>query len=138
MVEGLLPPFVEPTGPGRDDPAVVRAFARAEPAGHSRWFHAEGPALLVDRDVPAALRINLETVLVRRDLPDGFDLPRQVIEGVLEEAGLRLLDAETLLGVPVGLQLAGLRLSAWDLWGCDLDAAFGALRAAAAGDGFLS
>jgi hypothetical protein len=49
-----------------------------------------------------------------------------------------LLDSETLLGVPVGIQLAGLRLSSWDLWGTDLDEAFAALRRAATGDSFLS
>lgn len=133
-MEGLLPPFVEPTGPWCDDTVVVGDFARGERAGHSEWFHAEGPTLLAGRDVTAALRIAAGIVLVRRDVPDGFDAARRMIEDALEDIGLRLLDPDTLLRVPVGIQLAGLRLSTWDLWIDDLEQAFAALRQAAAGD----
>jgi hypothetical protein len=34
----------------------------------------------------------------------------------------------------VALQLFGLRLSSWDLWGDDIDAAFAALRAGCIAD----
>jgi hypothetical protein len=132
--EGLLPPFVEPTGPLVSDEDVVRAFARGEPAGYSAWFHVERPALLADRDVPAALRISPGTVLVRLDLPEGLEAARRSIEGVLTAEGMTLLDHDTLLGVPVALQLVGLRPSSWDLWGRDLDDAFTAMRQAAAGE----
>lgn len=134
MADGLLPPFVEPRGPLVDDSAVVRAFVRGEPAGYSSWFHIERPALLAGRDVTAALRVSPDTVLVRIDLPDGFEATRASVERMLTEEGMSLLDHDTLLGVPVALQLVGLRLSSWDLWGWDLDDAFAALRQTAIGE----
>lgn len=133
-MEGLLPPFVEPFGPKVDDFTVVRAFARAEPSGYSDRFHAEGPALLADREVPAALRVSTEAFLVRLDLPDGMDAIRPIVETGLGAEGMMLLDSESVLGIPVALQFVGLRLSSWDLWGRDLDLAFAALRVAAAGE----
>jgi hypothetical protein len=120
------------------DPALVRQFARGGATGYSGRFHVEGETLLVDRDVPAALRISPGALLVRRDLPDGLEAARSTVEQALVAEGMGLLDSETLLGVPVGIQLAGLRLSSWDLWGTDLDEAFAALRRAATGDSFLS
>ena len=134
MVEGLLPPFAEQRGPRVGDDEVVAAFARCKTAGFSARFHVEGTALLADRDVPAALRLAPEAILVRLDLPDELEAVRPVIEAGLASEGMALLDADTALGVPVALQFVGLRLSSWDLWGTDLDDAFAVLRQAAAGE----
>ncbi len=137
MSEGLLPPFADPGGPAYDDGALVAAFLRHEPVGHSPRFHIEGPVLLADREVPAAICLPPCVVLVRRDLPDGSVDVRTTIERVLESEDLSLLDPETPLAVPVALQIVGLRLSNWDLWGTDLDEAFAAVRRVAIGESAL-
>ena len=133
MPEGLAPPYIEPTGPRRHDLEVIRAFARREPAGHSENFHAEGDVLLVDRTIGAVLRIGGATVLVRRDLPDDLLALKPTIEDGLGAEDFSLLDEETLFGPPVAIQMLGNRVSSWDLWGTDIEAAFAALRSAAVG-----
>ncbi|MDQ6616906.1 MAG: hypothetical protein M3083_19695 [Actinomycetota bacterium] len=134
MDDQLLPPYADPTGPLNDDEDVVRAFAQGSYQGHSARFHVEGDALWVDRMDTAALRVGRTTVLVRIDLPDVSLSARPVIERQLELEGLSCLDEDTLLAAPVAIQVLGLRLSSWDLWGTDLDGAFASLRAAAIGD----
>ncbi|MBA3286968.1 MAG: hypothetical protein H0U21_02935 [Acidimicrobiia bacterium] len=134
VAEGLLPPFAEPTGPRVSDAVVVSTFARQEPTGYSRRLHAEANVLLVDRVEAVALRLTPRALLVRVDGTDEAATIVPVVEHALTTAGLRRLDERTLLGVPVALQLVGLRLSEWDLWGADIDAAFRALRAIAAGE----
>ncbi len=131
--DGLLPPFIEPTGPRVPDAAVVQAFARAEPAGHSARLHTEGSGLLADRVEVVALRLAPGAVIVRVDVSDEAAPLLPMIEAALTEGGLERLDESTLLGVPVALQLVGLRLSEWDLWGDDIDGAFAALRTIARG-----
>jgi hypothetical protein len=131
----LLPPYAAPTGPLNDDAAVVRAFARGTYVGHSERFHVEGPALMVDRmDSTAVLRIGPDTLLVRLDLPDDQLDTRLVVEQVLTEEGFTCLDRDNLLGAAVAIQVIGVRLSSWDLWGKDLDEGFRCLRTAAVGD----
>ena len=134
MPEGPVPPFIEPTGPALDDAAVLAAFTRDEPAGHSPRFHVERPTLIVGRDVAAAIRVGPRTVLVRDDLPDDLAPAKADVEAALHAAGLTLFDEQTLLATPVALQLLGLRLSSWDLWGADIDEAFADLRAACVAD----
>lgn len=134
MPEGPFPPFVEPTGPARDDADVVAAYARDEPAGHSARFHVERPTLIVGRDVAAAIRVGPRTVLVRDDLPDDLVAAKADVEEALFAAGMTRFDEETLLATPVALQLLGIRLSTWDLWGADIDEAFADLRAACLGE----
>ncbi len=129
-----MPPFAEPTGPAVDDVAVLAAYARSEPAGHSPRFHVERPTLLVDRNVAAAIRVGPRTLLVRDDLPDDLASAKAEVEGALAAAGFTRFDEETLLATPVALQLLGLRLSSWDLWGVDIDEAFADLRAACVAD----
>jgi hypothetical protein len=130
-----LPPYVEPRGPAGDDQSVVRAFIRSEPAPFSDRFHVEGPVLIAGRDVPAALRLGPGSALVRADLPEDLLPAKALVEQVLSEEGMELLDAETLFAAPVAVQMAGLRMSSWDLWGSDIDQAFAALRQAAQGGG---
>jgi hypothetical protein len=117
------------------DEDVVRAFARGLYVGHSARFHVEGEALMVDRmDAAAALRVGPTTILVRLDLPDEQLDARPVVEQMLTEEGFTCLDHDCLLAAPVAIQVLGLRLSSWDLWGQDLDEAFLRLRTAAIGD----
>ncbi len=134
MTGGLLPPFGEPLGERVDDAAVLAAFARGEPAGHSGTFHVEREnTLLVEGDMAVAVRVAPATVLLRVDLPDRYETVRRSIEQALEAEGMRLLDRETLLAAPVAMQVLGLRVSTWDLWGKDIDESFTVLRAAAVG-----
>lgn len=130
---GLRPPFGPAPGPLTSDAEVVACFARAEPSGHSRRFYLEGPLLVGDGDHTVAICVAPEVILVRTDLPDELRAHRDTAETLLASSGLALLDEETLWGVPVALQLAGLRLSSWDLWGNDLERAFEAVRAVAVG-----
>ncbi|MDQ3304499.1 MAG: hypothetical protein M3535_00695 [Actinomycetota bacterium] len=132
--EGFVPPFVEPTGPAVDDGEVLRSFARDRTAGHSPRFHVERPTLLVGRNVAAAVRIGPRTVLVRADLPDVVAGAKAEVEEALAAEGLACFDEDTLLATPVALQLLGLRVSSWDLWGDDIDAAFAVLRAGCIAD----
>jgi hypothetical protein len=127
--EGSGSPFAAPTGPAVDDASVLECFARDVAAGHSPRFHVERPTLLVDRNVAAAVRIAPRTVLVRADLPDRLEAAKGEVEGALTAEGLSCFDEDTLLATPVALQLFGLRLSSWDLWGDDIDDGFAALRA---------
>jgi hypothetical protein len=134
MTDWPLPPYFEPRGPLGDDEAVVRAFLGAEPGPpHSERLHVEGPVLLVERDVPAVLRIGARSVLVRIDLPDDLSPARETIEEVLAAEGLTMLDHDTMLALPVAAMMVALRLSSWDLWGADIDEAFADLRTAAVG-----
>lgn len=129
-----LPPFATPPGPATSQGEVLAAFAAGEPAGHSECFHVEGNQLLVDRDVSAALRLGPEAVLVRADLPDDLVWAEHPVTEALRAAGMELLDRATLLAAPVAMQVLGLRLSSWDLWGTDIEAAFARLRSAAVGE----
>jgi len=132
--EGNVAPFARPTGPEVDDATVLSCFARDVAAGHSSRFHVERPTLLVGRNIGAAVRIAPRTVLVRADLPERFAGAKAEVEEALRAEGLSCFDEDTLLATPVALQLFGLRLSSWDLWGDDIDDAFAALRAGCVAD----
>lgn len=130
---GLRPPYGPAPGPETSDAEVVASFVRAEPSGHSRNFYLEGPLLIGDGDHTVAICVAPDVVLVRTDLPDDLRGHRRTAETLLASSGLTLLDEDTLWGVPVALQLAGLRLSSWDLWGIDIERSFEAVRAVAVG-----
>ena len=134
MTDWPLPPYVEPRGPEGDDPEVVRAFLAGTPAPpHSARLHVEGQVLLVDRDVPLALRLSPTAALLRIDVGDDLAGVRAEVAAVLTADGLTLLDEDSPLGIAVGVQMVGARASTWDLYGADIDEAFAALRAAAVG-----
>ncbi len=130
----MRPPFTQPCGPRVPDAAVVTEFARGKLFGHSLRLHAEANVLFADRADAVALRLVPRALLVRVDGTEETTTIMPVVEQALIDAGLERLDERTLLGVPVALQLVGLRLSEWDLWGDDIDVAFAALRAVAAGE----
>ena len=132
----MLPPYGEASGPPAADVDVVSAFVRGEPAGHSERFHVEGSVLVAGFDLAMAMRIGADTVLVRLDVPADAQEHKRVIEEALTDAGLELLDEQTLLATPVAVQWLALRASTWDLWGRDIDESFAALRSAAVGDPF--
>jgi len=129
----MLPPPVEPGGPRRTDVELVRDFVRGEPAGASPSLHIEGGLLVGGSSIPLAVRIGERSVLTRRDVPEGVLPLRTVTEEVLVTEGLSLLDEDTPLGIPAGIQLAGLRVATWDLWGVDIDQAYVYLRQAVVG-----
>ncbi|MEO6121922.1 MAG: hypothetical protein ABIW46_02545 [Acidimicrobiales bacterium] len=135
MSGGLLPPLGDPEGERVDDDAVLDRFADGAVSGFfSSAFHIEGATLMVARDVPAAMRLGRRSMLVRVDLPDEQLAFRPVVERSLASRGMARLDDATLFATPIAMQVLGLRMSTWDLWGADLDEAFVDLRAAAAGE----
>ena len=130
-----LPLYSEGTAPPpEEDATVLAAFAAGLPSGRSPSFAMEGPILMVDGDVPSALRLDPRTVLVRRDLPDDVAWAVAPVTAAVEAAGYLLCDENTLFAMPVAIQVLGLTYSEWDLWGLDLDEAFAALRVAALGE----
>ncbi len=131
---GMRPPFAPAPGPSIGDREVLACFARDEPAGHSERFYAEGPVLMAEGDLPVAIRVAPGTVLLRLDVPESLVADRDQARSGLAAAGLELLDEDTLWGLPVALQLAGLRLGSFDLWGTDIEEAFAAVRRVAVGD----
>ena len=94
--------------------------------------------LVAGFDLAMGMRIGVDTVLVRLDVPGDAEDHRAMIEEVLSGQGMTLLDEETLLATPVAVQWLALRGSTWNLWGRDIDESFAALRAAAVGDPFGS
>jgi len=121
-------------GPPEEDVVVLAAFAAGLASGPSASYAMEGPVLMVDGDVPAALRLDPRTVLVRRDPPDDVAYAPEAVAGALQAAGYLLCDEDTLFATPVAVQVLGLTYSVWDLWGRDLDQAFASLRVAALGE----
>ena len=134
MDDQILPPYADPTGPRNRDDTVLEAYAQALYAGHSDRFHVEGPALLVDRIDVAALRVGPRTVLVRIDLPAEQVDAKPLVEEALRHRGMSRQDEDTLLAAPVAIQVLGLRLSSWDLWGAEVGEAMTDLRLAASSD----
>lgn len=120
------------------DVDVVLAFVQGQPAGHSERFHLEGSVLVAGFDLAMGMRIGVDTVLVRLDVPADAADHKAMIEEVLSGHGMTLLDEETVLAMPVAVQWLALRGSTWDLWGRDIDESFAALRTAAVGDPFGS
>ncbi len=130
-----LPRYSEgPAEPPEADPVVLAAFAAGLPSGPSASFSLEGPVLMVDGDVPAALRLDPRNLLVRRDLPDDVAWASNDVAAAVAAAGYVLCDESTLFATPVAVQVLALTYSEWDLWGMDIDEAFAALRVAALGE----
>lgn len=138
MAGGLLPPFGEPAGERADDATVLSTFVQGvEASVHSDRFHVEGTAhavLVAGGDVAMALRVAPQTFLLRVDLPEDLAPARRAVEDAFAGNGITFLDGETLLAAPVTIQVLGLRVSTWDLWGADIDESFGELRRAAVGE----
>ncbi len=134
MSDWPLPPLYEPRGPRDTDEEVVRAFLRHDgPTPHSERLHVEDRVLRADGDMPLALWVGPRTVLLLFDIPDDLADLRARVEETLAGEGLTMLDAQSPLGIAVGVQLVGARAATWDLWGDDIDAAFAELRKAAVG-----
>lgn len=134
MTDWPLPPLYEPRGPRDSDEEVVRAFLRhAGPSPHSERLHVEDRVLRVDGDMPLALWIGPRSVLLLFDVPDNLVEIRELVAATLAAEGLGLLDEQSPLAIPVGMQLVGARTVTWDLWGADIDEAFADLRKAAVG-----
>lgn len=135
MTDGLLPPFGEPVGDRVDDARVLAVFLTGEPAlVHSPLMHLEGATLVGDGDVAVAMRLAPRTFLLRTELPPAVQPVSDSLQGALGEAGITRLDQESPLAAAVAIQVLGIRMAMWDLWGADIDEAFHELRTAAAGE----
>ncbi|MEO7837698.1 MAG: hypothetical protein ABIS21_08685 [Acidimicrobiales bacterium] len=137
MSGGILPPYGEPEGTPGADGDVFDDFLSGEQAKaghHSLTFHIERNVLMAQADVACAIRLGPASVLLRLDLPPDLHAVKGGVETAMTGAGMTKLDEETKLGPAVAIQLLGLRLSTWDLWGTDIDRAFDELRTAATGD----
>ncbi|MGH9122938.1 MAG: hypothetical protein ACRDYC_13510, partial [Acidimicrobiales bacterium] len=131
----VFPPYGVPPGEPVDDARVLESYALEGPPCFGRRLHIEGPTLIVDADVAAGLRVAPDVVLVRVDLPEETLDMRVPLEWALaDHAGYELLDEENVLAVVVALQVLGIRLSSWNVWGKDLESAFDALRRGAVGE----
>lgn len=129
-----MPPFVDPVGTPGTDSQALESFVLGTDPYWSSLFHTEGPALVGGRAVTMALRVGKRSVLVRTDPSEDLEPARHDVEQALARAGYQCCDEETLWGTPVALQVLGLRMSTWDLWGEDLEVAFAELRSAAEGE----
>ena len=137
MSGGILPPYGEPGGTLGGDESVLEDFLDRQGAKadhHSPLFHVEANVLMAQADMACAIRLGPASVLLRLDLPEDLETVKHTIEVAMAGAGMVKLDEETKLGPAVAIQVLGLRLSTWDLWGTDIDQAFSELRTAATGD----
>lgn len=136
MIEGLPPPYGQPEGPvqGRDE--LVEGFLEGQSRGSADIFSVEGE-LLSGRDAALAIRVpaaGTRVSLVRNDCPDEAAEAREALTGLLHGAGLQCVEELAVLGHVVGIEVAGLRGSEWDLWADDADAGRAALATRALGE----
>lgn len=134
-----VPPSDNPatagTPQGHSGPAsqeLLTAFVNGEPADSAGVWRIEGP-LLTGRETPLAIRV-AEAVLVRTELPGGFTDLLAVLEQALGDAGLSRIEERTVLGHVIGIEVAGVRGSEWDLWATDAETGHEALKQRALGE----
>lgn len=134
-----VPPPDDPTtagaphGPPTASPQeLLSAFVNGEPAGSAGVWRVEGP-LLTGREMPLAIRV-AEAVLVRTELPGGFTDLLAALEQALDHAGLCRIEERTVLGHVIGIEVAGVRGSEWDLWATDATTGHEALKQRALGE----
>lgn len=111
---------------------LLTAFVNGGPAGSTEVWHVEG-ALLTGRHTPLAIRVGA-AVLVRTELPGGFTDLLAALEQALGDAGLRRIEARTVLGHVIGIEVAGVRGSEWDLWATDAETGHEVLKQRALGE----
>lgn len=111
---------------------LLAAFVNGEPAGATGVWRVEGP-LLTGRQTPLAIRV-ADAVLVRTELPGGFTDLLAALERALDHAGLCRIEERTVLGHVIGIEVAGVRGSEWDLWATDAETGHGALKQHALGE----
>lgn len=111
---------------------LLTAFVSGEPAGSRGAWRIEGP-LLMGREIPLAIRV-ADAVLVRAELPEDFTDLLGVLEQALGDAGLNRIEERTVLGHVIGIEVAGLRGSEWDLWATDAETGHEALKQRALGE----
>ncbi len=112
--------------PGTSPQELLAAFVNGESAGSTGVWRTEGP-LLTGRETPLAIRV-AEAVLVRTELPGGFTDLLAVLEQALGDAGLTRIEERTVLGHVIGIEVAGVRGSEWDLWATDAATGHEALK----------
>lgn len=139
MPEDVPPPDdpttagTRPDNPGTSPQQLLTAFVGGEPAGSAGDWRIEGP-LLTGRETPLAIRVAADAVLVRAELPEDFTNLLAVLEQALGDAGLSRIEERTVLGHVIGIEVAGLRGSEWDLWATDAQTGHDALKQRALGE----
>lgn len=136
MTAPLPPPFGKPAGPERASDDLLRAYLGGESSGHSDDFRIEDAMLVADGRALLAIRLGGpgQAVLVRSDLPAGVEVLRDALEATLAEAGIGLVEADTVLGGVVGIEIGGVRGAVWDLWARGAEQARETLRLRALGE----
>ncbi len=119
----VRPPYGAPTGPLVSDAQLAAAYLAGARTGHSPTLHIEEDVLLAGRFEAVALRLGVETLIVRTDVAC-----RPLAEAL--EGRLRLVAREPPLATVVALQALGHSAAPWELWGADGDDAARLLAAA--------
>lgn len=133
MVDDL--PVGKPDTPGlplTSTRELLDAFLQGEPSVSAAAWRIEGP-VLIGGNAPLGIRV-AEAVLVRAELPDEFAGMIAGLEQALEDAGLSRIEERTVLGHVIGIELAGIRGSEWDLWASDAQTGHNALKRQALGE----
>ncbi len=119
----VRPPYGAPTGPLLSDAELAAAYLAGARTGHSPALHIEEDTLLVDRFQAVALRVGVDTLLIRTDVA----CP-PLAEAVAGRC--QMVEREPPLATVVALQVLGHSAAPWELWGTDPDTAAARLAAA--------
>lgn len=132
MTERIPGWYGQPEGPRRPRDELLAEFLEGASQGVAEDMRIEGD-LLVGHDTGLAIRLPTG-LLVRSDSPEeAADLCHE-LEQRLADAGMARVDEQTVLGMVVGIEVAGLRGSEWDLWAADADSGREALAHRALGE----
>lgn len=114
-------------------PELLAAFVRGEQGRAATGWRIEGP-VLVGGATSLAIRLSSDAVLVRAELPDELAEQTAQVAEALTEAGLHHIEERTVLGHVIGIEVAGIRGSEWDLWATEAAVGHTALKERALGD----
>lgn len=135
MSDALPPPYGVP---GSGEPVATPGELLAGFAQGTRGDATAGSwriegELLTGRDTPIAIRLH-GAALLRHDLSGDMGELHRACAAALAQAGMRCIEACTVLGHVVGIETAGLRDADWDLWAPDADTGHTALQTRALGE----
>lgn len=138
MTDDFPPPYRETpaafdAGEAEGSPEeLLAAYAEGADSGTAGAWRIEG-TMLVGRGIPLAIRLP-GAVLTRHDLPEDLGELTGALADALAGAGLHRVEERTVLGHVVGIEVAGVRGSEWDLWAVDAETGHEALKAQALGE----
>lgn len=114
-------PFGLSPGPTMPTSELVTAYLAGTRSGSSPDGHIEDPVLLA-QDHLVAVRLD-GAVLVRTEVPPVAQEVRAAVRRALEDAGMTLVERESVLAGAAAVELAVPRGFEWDLWAHDADEA---------------